>query len=112
MSAFVQQAGNGRDDLVVANFNSNSVSILRNAGSGASGPRMEYLTGIEPLCVPIGDLHGDGRPDAAAVGFFGYGVTTLRNQSSGPPCGADFKHDGFANFFDFDDFFAAFEQGC
>ena len=60
--------GDGMPDLAVANFFSNSVSVLLNTtAAGASTPsfaaRQDFATGLFPDSVAIGDLNGDGVPD-------------------------------------------------
>ena len=60
--------GDGKADLIVANYNSNTVSVLLNTTSpGAStptfSPKTDYITGTTPNFVAIGDFNGDGRSD-------------------------------------------------
>ncbi len=57
--------GDGRPDLVTADFGSGAVSVLL-AGGPTDAPtytRSTTATGPGPLSVAIGDLNGDGRPD-------------------------------------------------
>ncbi len=60
--------GDGKLDLVVANSNPNSVSVLFNTTTpGASTPtftaKTDFTTGLLPYTAAIGDLNGDGKPD-------------------------------------------------
>jgi hypothetical protein len=60
--------GDGKPDLAVANFFSNSVSVLLNTtatGSAAPSfaPRQDFAVGSRPESVAIGDLNGDGILD-------------------------------------------------
>jgi hypothetical protein len=60
--------GDGRLDLVVANFASQTVSVFLNTTApGAStptfAPRQTFSTGRGPVSVAAGDLNGDGRSD-------------------------------------------------
>jgi hypothetical protein len=73
----------GKPDLVVANGNPDSVSVLLNTGGGAMAPHVEYGTGFWPLQVAVGDLSGDGRPDLAVVNYEGNSVSVLVNQGGG-----------------------------
>lgn len=57
--------GNGKLDILVPNFLSNSVSVLKNTGvSGAiSFVKVDFTTGVQPSSVYLADLNGDDRPD-------------------------------------------------
>ena len=80
--------GDGKLDLAVANFNSNSVSIFRNTSVSGSitgnsfAPNIDFSTGQAPISVVIGDLDGDGRPDLVVANARSYGVSVFRNTSS------------------------------
>jgi hypothetical protein len=61
-----------KPDLAVANFNSNSVSILLNTTpTGAPTPtfatKVDFPTGSNPASVSIGDINLDGLPDIAVA---------------------------------------------
>jgi hypothetical protein len=72
--------GDGLLDLAVANSSNDSVSILRNLGSGTFAPRRDYAAGSSPQSVAIGELTSDGRPDLAVANFYGNRVSILKNQ--------------------------------
>jgi hypothetical protein len=55
--------GDGKPDLVVANGQSFSISILLNNGTGGLLPAMSYKTGSFGMGVLVGDVNGDHRPD-------------------------------------------------
>jgi hypothetical protein len=55
----------GANDLIVANLNSNSISVLRGHGDGTFEMRMDYPTAAKPHTVAVRDLNGDGVPDLA-----------------------------------------------
>ncbi|RZM28998.1 MAG: T9SS type B sorting domain-containing protein [Pedobacter sp.] len=61
--------GDGKTDLVSANGNANTVTLLRNTSSpgNISFVRMEILTGRHSEDVAIADFDGDGRSDLAVV---------------------------------------------
>jgi hypothetical protein len=100
--------GDGRQDIVTANSEDNTVSLLLGGGDGTFHQPLRYPTD-EANSIISGDFNGDGIPDIAigkeiVVGiqiFFGNGDGTLR-----PPVEiatdlnvlelavADFNHDG------------------
>ena len=77
--------GDGKPDLAVANYSSNTVSVLRNtstSGSVAFAAKSDFSTGNYPYDVAIGDLDGDGQPDLAVVNDGNDTVSLLRNTST------------------------------
>ncbi|MCY2986670.1 MAG: Ig-like domain-containing protein [Planctomycetota bacterium] len=76
--------GDGRPDLVVANENSSTVSVLLNTTApGAAVPsfatQQNFATGANPRSVAVGDLNGDGRPDLAVANAYSNSVSVLLN---------------------------------
>src|SRR5262249_10303038 len=59
--------GDGKLDLVVANFGSGDVSVLLGNGDGSFRPQRTYAAGDGPSSVGGADLNGDGRPDLAVA---------------------------------------------
>jgi hypothetical protein len=57
----------GKPDLAVANYGSNTVSVLLGNGDGTFGTMTEYGAGNGSISVAIGDLNGDGKPDLATA---------------------------------------------
>jgi len=80
--------GDGKPDLAVANYNSNTVSILRNTstlGSISYATNVDFAAGTGPYSVAIGDLNGDGRADLAVANQIDGTVSVIRNTPSFPP---------------------------
>jgi hypothetical protein len=77
--------GDGKPDLVVANTNSNTVSVLLGSGDGTFPVKTDYGTENNPVFVAIGDLNGDGRPDLAVANSGSNSVSVLLNAGSGIP---------------------------
>jgi hypothetical protein len=79
--------GDGKPDLVVANSNSNTISVYRNLSSpgtitGASfAPKIDFTVGITPLAIAIGDLDGTGRPEIVVANYNQSSVSVLPNLS-------------------------------
>ncbi len=80
--------GDGKADLLVANSNSNSVSVLRNTSAsgsidaGSFASKVDFATGTYPYSVAIGDLDGDGKADLAVANLNSNSVSVFRNTSS------------------------------
>lgn len=56
-----------KPDLAVLNYDSGSVSVLRNKGAFAFAKQRAYLVGSKPLSMAIADFNRDGRGDIAYV---------------------------------------------
>ena len=80
--------GDGKPDLVVANFYINTISVFRNTSTsgsitaGSFAARVDFTTGTPSYHVAIGDIDGDGKPDLAVANYSGNSVSVFRNTSS------------------------------
>jgi FG-GAP-like repeat/PASTA domain len=74
--------GDGRPDLVTANQERRTISVLTNSGDGFSR-RRDYRTGGLPRSGAIGDLDGDGAPDVAVANLGPDKVSVLLNIGDG-----------------------------
>ncbi|HED37435.1 MAG TPA: VCBS repeat-containing protein, partial [Ignavibacteria bacterium] len=79
----------GKSDLTVVNGLSNSVSVLLNTTTtGAStlsfSNRTDFVTGVFPVFVSIGDFNGDNKPDLtiANSGFNANSISVLTNTTN------------------------------
>ncbi len=77
----------GKNDVVVANFSSNSISVFRNTttnGIGSLASKVDFTTATNPIAVRMGDLDGDGRPDLAVAntGNASNSVSIFRNTAA------------------------------
>ena len=71
--------GDGNLDLAVANFNDNTVTILKGDGAGNFAPATTSAVpvGVNPSSVAVGDFNGDGNPDLAVANFSDGSVSVL-----------------------------------
>lgn len=88
----------GDVDLATSNRTSNSVTVLRNDGSGVAGSvRSTTLSGANaaPLRLALGDIDGDGYLDMLALNYFGNSYSVVQNlNGSGNPARAGEFADG------------------
>jgi Big-like domain-containing protein/VCBS repeat protein/FG-GAP repeat protein len=55
--------GDGKPDIVMTNFLSNTVGVLLGNGDGTFQSAVTYHAGDTPSAVAIADVNGDGKPD-------------------------------------------------
>ncbi len=82
--------GDGKPDLIVANFGSNTVSVLLNTTApGATTPtfatQQTFATGSDPFSVTAADINGDGKPDLVVANSASNTVSVLLNTTLRAP---------------------------
>ncbi len=75
--------GDGSPDLVLTNYEDNTVSVLRNNGDGTFMPRASYATGVGPWAVAIADYNLDTYRDLAVVNSVAGTVSILLGSAAG-----------------------------
>jgi hypothetical protein len=75
--------GDSKNDLAVANFNDNDVSVFVANGDGTLQPPANYGTGNGPSSVAVGDLNGDAKPDLVTTNEIDNTVSVLLNSGNG-----------------------------
>ncbi len=77
--------GDGKPELVTANYGSNTISVFRNTSSSGTVSfvaKQDFTTGAQPFSVSIGDLDGDGKQDLTVPNSGSTTVSILKNTSS------------------------------
>jgi len=75
--------GDGKADLVVANYVSNTISVFLGKGSGTFAAKVDYAVGSNPHGLAIADLNGDGKPDVVVANWSGADVSVLLGNGDG-----------------------------
>lgn len=78
--------GDGHLDLVSANYNNDSISVLAGDGNGSFGTPAIFSTGAGtfPVSLATADFNGDGRPDLTSANFLPNYVSVLFNLDPRP----------------------------
>jgi hypothetical protein len=75
--------GDGKLDLVVANTEANTVSVLLGKGAGTFATKVDYPTGEAPTAVAIADVNGDKKPDLIVANSATGNVSVLLGKGDG-----------------------------
>ena len=73
----------GDNDLAVANYSNNNVSVLLNNGDGTFVAATNYGVGNRPSSVFAADLDSDGDNDLVVANYFSDNVSVLKNNGDG-----------------------------
>ncbi len=80
----IDVTGDGHLDLVVANGDDDSISVLAGDGDGHFGPATSYSTGGDnPYSLDVAELTGDGVLDVAVANRTSHTVTVLKGDGAG-----------------------------
>ena len=75
--------GDGKPDIVTANFSASTVSVLFGKGDGSFGAKTDYVVGPGPHGVAVADLNHDGRPDIVTANYSNNTVSVLLGNGDG-----------------------------
>ncbi|MDO8539236.1 MAG: FG-GAP-like repeat-containing protein, partial [Opitutaceae bacterium] len=75
--------GDGRLDLVSANYNAGTISVLKGNGDGTFGTAVTYAAPNNPFTLAVGDVNGDGKPDVVVTRINGNAVRVFLNTGAG-----------------------------
>jgi hypothetical protein len=64
--------GDGRPDLVTANYGSKNTSVLLGNGNGTFQPQKTFVSGYGSIFVAVSDVNGDGKPDLLVANYGTY----------------------------------------
>ena len=83
--ALADLSADGRLDLLTANHDASSVSVLLGDGRGGfrPAPGSQFATGRGPYRLPVADFDRDGRLDVATPDVGGNSVTVFRGGADG-----------------------------
>ncbi len=76
-SVVVANLGNGHPDIVTANYEDSTVSVLLGNGNGTFHPAESFAVGSLPESVVVADVNDDGRPDIITANAGVTGTTTV-----------------------------------
>ncbi|CAF5142414.1 unnamed protein product, partial [Rotaria magnacalcarata] len=75
--------GDGKPDIIVANYGSNNVGVLLNIGNGTFAPQMTYSTGANPYELTAADVNDDNKTDIIVANSGSNNVGVLLNIGKG-----------------------------
>jgi hypothetical protein len=75
--------GDGKPDLISANYASKTLTVLTNNGNGVFGFNATLAVGTNVECVVVADVNGDGYPDLISANSGENTLTVLTNNSNG-----------------------------
>ena len=74
----------GKDDLAVANSDSDNVGVLLGNGAGGFAAAVTYASGgSSPYSVTVGDFNADGKTDLAVANYGSDNVGVLLGNGAG-----------------------------
>ena len=75
--------GDGKLDMVTANYFPNTVSVLLGNGDGTFAAKADFATGARPFSVTLGDVNRDGKLDVVSANSSDDTVSVLLGNGNG-----------------------------
>ena len=75
--------GDGKADLIAANYTSNNLSVLLGDGTGNFSPAANFSAGTGTRSVISADFNGDGKIDIAAANYTSNNISVLLGDGAG-----------------------------
>lgn len=75
--------GDGKLDIVVANFGSNNISMLLNTGGGFFASAINYNVGALPFIIKTSDFNEDGKQDVIVTNYNSNNISILLGNGNG-----------------------------
>jgi hypothetical protein len=75
--------GDGKPDVICANLNDSTLTVLTNDGNGGFNLDVTPTVGLSPLCVAAADINEDGKPDLISANSGTNTLSVLTNNGSG-----------------------------
>ena len=75
--------GDGKLDIITANYIASTASVLLGNGNGTFGPKADFATGQKPRSVSLGDVNGDGKLDIITANNLSNNVSVLLGNGNG-----------------------------
>jgi hypothetical protein len=77
----------GRPEIVITNYASKSLSVLKNTSSGIGNVsfvgKIDYATGNGSSAIAVGDMNGDSKPDLAVANALTNAFSIFKNTGAG-----------------------------
>jgi hypothetical protein len=76
--------GDAKPEVVTANREDQTVSVLLNKGDGTFRAKRDFATGTRPVQAAIGDLNNDRKPDLVTANRNALNISVLLNRAMPP----------------------------
>jgi len=75
--------GDGKLDIITANFADGTISVLIGKGDGTFQTQLPFVVGTGPDCIAVADVDGDGKPDLLVLDALLDSIVVLSDYRNG-----------------------------